>query len=102
MRGALCVPVGRAARGRPGRSERRAAAGGEGRGEAASAMVKKRKGRVLIDSDTEDSGSEENLDQVRGEARPGPSGPRGAGSRHPSLPPPLSPAGMRPPRELRG
>ncbi|ETE69052.1 RNA polymerase-associated protein RTF1-like protein, partial [Ophiophagus hannah] len=26
-------------------------------------MVKKRKGRVLIDSDTEDSGSEENLDQ---------------------------------------
>uniref|UniRef100_A0A452IER1 RNA polymerase-associated protein RTF1 homolog n=1 Tax=Gopherus agassizii TaxID=38772 RepID=A0A452IER1_9SAUR len=28
-------------------------------------MVKKRKGRVLIDSDTEDSGSEENLDQVR-------------------------------------
>ncbi|KAL7992441.1 hypothetical protein Chor_016697 [Crotalus horridus] len=27
-------------------------------------MVKKRKGRVLIDSDTEDSGSEENLDQV--------------------------------------
>lgn len=33
-------------------------------------MVKKRKGRVLIDSDTEDSGSEENLDQVRGEARP--------------------------------
>lgn len=36
-------------------------------------MVKKRKGRVLIDSDTEDSGSEENLDQVRGggPARPG-------------------------------
>lgn len=28
-------------------------------------MVKKRKGRVVIDSDTEDSGSDENLDQVR-------------------------------------
>lgn len=40
-----------------------------GRGAAGTAMVKKRKGRVLIDSDTEDSGSEENLDQVRGEAR---------------------------------
>ena len=26
-------------------------------------MVKKRKGRVVIDSDTEDSGSDENLDQ---------------------------------------
>lgn len=78
MRGALCVPVGRAARGRPGRCERRAAAavgagvGREGgKKKAGPAMVKKRKGRVLIDSDTEDSGSEENLDQVRGEAQPG-------------------------------
>lgn len=60
-------------------------------GKAGSAMVKKRKGRVLIDSDTEDSGSEENLDQVRaGEARseplgPGISGPRsGLGSANPS------------------
>lgn len=44
---------------------------GGGGGIAGSAMVKKRKGRVLIDSDTEDSGSEENLDQVRGEAWPG-------------------------------
>ncbi|NWQ63294.1 RTF1 protein, partial [Neopipo cinnamomea] len=40
-----------------------AAAAGAGRGHRGSAMVKKRKGRVLIDSDTEDSGSEENLDQ---------------------------------------
>uniref|UniRef100_A0A6I8STD8 RNA polymerase-associated protein RTF1 homolog n=1 Tax=Xenopus tropicalis TaxID=8364 RepID=A0A6I8STD8_XENTR len=30
---------------------------------SATAMVKKRKGRVVIDSDTEDSGSDENLDQ---------------------------------------
>lgn len=37
-------------------------------------MVKKRKGRVVIDSDTEDSGSDENLDQVR-------AGREGAGRR---------------------
>lgn len=40
-------------------------------------MVKKRKGRVLIDSDTEDSGSEENLDQVR---EGGPARTRGLGT----------------------
>uniref|UniRef100_A0A7M4G358 RNA polymerase-associated protein RTF1 homolog n=1 Tax=Crocodylus porosus TaxID=8502 RepID=A0A7M4G358_CROPO len=39
-------------------------------------MVKKRKGRVLIDSDTEDSGSEENLDQVRASGRQARRGPR--------------------------
>lgn len=39
-------------------------------------MVKKRKGRVLIDSDTEDSGSEENLDQVSGDGALGPAEPR--------------------------
>lgn len=39
---------------------------------AGSAMVKKRKGRVLIDSDTEDSGSEENLDQVSSTGALGP------------------------------
>lgn len=66
-------------------------------------MVKKRKGRVLIDSDTEDSGSEENLDQVRGQARP----ERGAWDRRPALgsaPPslpgsrPVVPRRSRPPQ----
>jgi len=68
-------------------------------------MVKKRKGRVLIDSDTEDSGSEENLDQVRGEARPA----RGAWDLRPApglgaaIPSPLptrSPRGLRAPAAL--
>jgi len=31
--------------------------------------VKKRKGRVVIDSDSEDSASDDNLDQVRGARR---------------------------------
>ena len=39
--------------------------GGVRRGSRGTTMVKKRKGRVVIDSDTEDSGSDENLDQVR-------------------------------------
>uniref|UniRef100_A0A8D0CE51 RNA polymerase-associated protein RTF1 homolog n=1 Tax=Salvator merianae TaxID=96440 RepID=A0A8D0CE51_SALMN len=63
MLGALCVRASSLAGGR--------AAGlakawplRERRGSGAStAMVKKRKGRVLIDSDSEDSGSEGNLDQ---------------------------------------
>lgn len=38
--------------------------GGVRRGSRGTTMVKKRKGRVVIDSDT-DSGSDENLDQVR-------------------------------------
>ncbi|XP_074145435.1 RNA polymerase-associated protein RTF1 homolog [Sminthopsis crassicaudata] len=37
--------------------------GGVRRGSRGATMVKKRKGRVVIDSDTEDSGSDENLDQ---------------------------------------
>ncbi|XP_028579078.2 LOW QUALITY PROTEIN: RNA polymerase-associated protein RTF1 homolog [Podarcis muralis] len=81
MLGALCVPGSlaggeRLARQRPGRSECFAARACGARREeqqqeqrqeqqsaANAAMVKKRKGRVLVDSDTEDSGSEENLDQ---------------------------------------
>lgn len=39
--------------------------GGVRRGSRGTTMVKKRKGRVVIDSDSEDSGSDENLDQVR-------------------------------------
>nr|XP_020649408.1 RNA polymerase-associated protein RTF1 homolog isoform X1 [Pogona vitticeps] len=91
MLGALCVPGwlagGRLARQRPGRSggarvrspgpalktrrrrreeEEEVEEQGEelrGSGGRSSAMVKKRKGRVLIDSDSEDSASEENLYQ---------------------------------------
>lgn len=48
--------------------------GGVRRGSRGTTMVKKRKGRVVIDSDTEDSGSDENLDQVR-------AGREGAGRR---------------------
>lgn len=83
MLGALCVPGwlagGRAAgwlgKGLPLEVPHRPLgplSGGDGSGGASSAMVKKRKGRVLIDSDTEDSGSEENLDQVRVVALPPP------------------------------
>lgn len=69
MRGRLCV--GRAAAAAAaavavplaGGQER--SPGGVRRGSRGTTMVKKRKGRVVIDSDSEDSGSDENLDQVR-------------------------------------
>ena len=53
---AVAVPLAGGQEGSPG-GVRRASRG--------TTMVKKRKGRVVIDSDTEDSGSDENLDQVR-------------------------------------
>nr|XP_003475480.2 RNA polymerase-associated protein RTF1 homolog [Cavia porcellus] len=51
---AQCVPLAGGQEGSPG---------GVRRGSQGTTMVKKRKGRVVIDSDTEDSGSDENLDQ---------------------------------------
>uniref|UniRef100_A0A2K5QTG4 RNA polymerase-associated protein RTF1 homolog n=1 Tax=Cebus imitator TaxID=2715852 RepID=A0A2K5QTG4_CEBIM len=72
MRGRLCV--GRAAAAAAAAAAAVAVAvplaggqegspGGVRRGSRGTTMVKKRKGRVVIDSDTEDSGSDENLDQ---------------------------------------
>lgn len=92
MRGRLCV--GRAAVAAavavPLAGGLEGSPGGVRRGSRGTTMVKKRKGRVVIDSDTEDSGSDENLDQVRagrggagrrsGRAESGPLEP-GAGSR---------------------
>lgn len=80
MRGRLCV--GRAvavaaAVAVPVAGRREASPGGVRRGDRGTTMVKKRKGRVVIDSDTEDSGSDENLDQVRAAGREGAG--RGAG-----------------------
>lgn len=68
MRGRLCV--GRAAAAAaavavPLAGGQEGSPGGGRRGSRGTTMVKKRKGRVVIDSDTEDSGSDENLDQVR-------------------------------------
>ena len=68
MRGRLCV--GRAAAAAaavavPLAGGQEGSPGGVRRGSRGTTMVKKRKGRVVIDSDTEDSGSDENLDQVR-------------------------------------
>lgn len=67
MRGRLCV--GRAAAvaavAVPLAGGLEGSPGGVRRGSRGTTMVKKRKGRVVIDSDTEDSGSDENLDQVR-------------------------------------
>ncbi|XP_059512090.1 RNA polymerase-associated protein RTF1 homolog isoform X2 [Myotis daubentonii] len=51
---AVAVPLADGLEGSPG---------GVRRGSRGATMVKKRKGRVVIDSDTEDSGSDENLDQ---------------------------------------
>ncbi|XP_036301399.1 RNA polymerase-associated protein RTF1 homolog isoform X2 [Pipistrellus kuhlii] len=51
---AVAVPLADGLEGSPG---------GVRRGSRGTTMVKKRKGRVVIDSDTEDSGSDENLDQ---------------------------------------
>lgn len=62
---AVAVPLADGLEGSPG---------GVRRGSRGTTMVKKRKGRVVIDSDTEDSGSDENLDQVR-------AGREGAGRR---------------------
>lgn len=64
---AVAVPLAGGQEGSPG---------GVRRGSRGTTMVKKRKGRVVIDSDTEDSGSDENLDQVRqaAEARAGRAG----------------------------
>uniref|UniRef100_A0A8D1H527 RNA polymerase-associated protein RTF1 homolog n=1 Tax=Sus scrofa TaxID=9823 RepID=A0A8D1H527_PIG len=66
MRGRLCV--GRAAAAAaavavPLAGGQEGSPGGVRRGSRGTTMVKKRKGRVVIDSDTEDSGSDENLDQ---------------------------------------
>ncbi|XP_063495173.1 RNA polymerase-associated protein RTF1 homolog isoform X2 [Symphalangus syndactylus] len=66
MRGRLCV--GRAAAAAaavavPLAGGQEGSPGGGRRGSRGTTMVKKRKGRVVIDSDTEDSGSDENLDQ---------------------------------------
>ncbi|XP_013367940.1 PREDICTED: RNA polymerase-associated protein RTF1 homolog isoform X1 [Chinchilla lanigera] len=66
MRGRLCV--GRAAAvaaavAVPLAGGQEGSPGGVRRGSRGTTMVKKRKGRVVIDSDTEDSGSDENLDQ---------------------------------------
>lgn len=68
MRGRLCV--GRAAAAAaavavPLAGGQEGSPGGVRRASRGTTMVKKRKGRVVIDSDTEDSGSDENLDQVR-------------------------------------
>lgn len=76
MRGRLCV--GRAAAvaaavAVPLAGGQEGSPGGVRRGSRGTTMVKKRKGRVVIDSDTEDSGSDENLDQVG--ARPRRRGP---------------------------
>lgn len=67
---AVAVPLADGLEGSPG---------GVRRGSRGTTMVKKRKGRVVIDSDTEDSGSDENLDQVR-------AGREGAGGRAESVP----------------
>ncbi|KAM5235736.1 RNA polymerase-associated protein RTF1 homolog [Ctenodactylus gundi] len=66
MRGRLCVgraAVVAAAVAVPLAGGRESSPGGVRRGSRGTTMVKKRKGRVVIDSDTEDSGSDENLDQ---------------------------------------
>lgn len=73
MRGRLCVgraaavaaAVAAAAVAVPLAGGQEGSPGGVRRGSRGTTMVKKRKGRVVIDSDTEDSGSDENLDQVR-------------------------------------
>uniref|UniRef100_A0A9L0TPC4 RNA polymerase-associated protein RTF1 homolog n=1 Tax=Equus caballus TaxID=9796 RepID=A0A9L0TPC4_HORSE len=66
MRGRLCVGravVVAAAVAVPLAGGQEGSPGGVRRGSRGTTMVKKRKGRVVIDSDTEDSGSDENLDQ---------------------------------------
>lgn len=72
MRGRLCVgrtaaaaAAATAAVAVPLAGGQEGSPGGVRRGSRGTTMVKKRKGRVVIDSDTEDSGSDENLDQVR-------------------------------------
>ncbi|KAM7327515.1 hypothetical protein ACRRTK_013882 [Alexandromys fortis] len=68
MRGRLCVGRATAAAAVaavavPLAGGQEGSPGGVRRGSRGTTMVKKRKGRVVIDSDTEDSGSDENLDQ---------------------------------------
>uniref|UniRef100_A0AC11E8M7 Uncharacterized protein n=1 Tax=Ovis aries TaxID=9940 RepID=A0AC11E8M7_SHEEP len=70
MRGRLCVgrtaaaaAAATAAVAVPLAGGQEGSPGGVRRGSRGTTMVKKRKGRVVIDSDTEDSGSDENLDQ---------------------------------------